>query len=73
MYEMLSGSSPFTEEDGVRLREQMEQIVSANYVFPPHTKTSEEARDLIQKLLVLDPEERRDFPQSKSSIIPGSR
>ena len=51
----------------------MEQIISADYVFPPHTKTSEEARDLIQKLLVVEPEERRDFPQSKSSIIPGSR
>ena len=55
LYEMLAGTSPFTEEDGVRLREQ---IMSADYGFPPHLKISEEARDLIQKLLVVEPEER---------------
>ena len=57
---MLLGTSPFTEEGGVRL---MEQIITADFVFPPHPPISEEARDLIQKLLVVDPEERLSSEQ----------
>ena len=57
---MLFGTSPFTEVDGARLREQ---IITADYVFPPNPKISEEARDLIQKLLVVDPEERLSSEQ----------
>ena len=60
LYEMLLGASPFTEGDRVRLREQ---IITADYVFPPQPKISEEARDLIQKLLVVDPEERLSSEQ----------
>ena len=41
----------------------MEQIITADFVFPPHPPISEEARDLIQKLLVVDPEERLSSEQ----------
>ena len=63
LYEMLSGTSPFTEKKkGVKLTEQ---IKTADYVFPPilFDRISEEARDLIQKLLVVDPEERLSSEQ----------
>ena len=63
LYEMLSGTSPFTEKKkGVNLTEQ---IRTADYVFPPilFDRISNEARDLIQKLLVVDPEERLSSEQ----------
>ena len=64
LYEMLAGTSPFTEErrKGVELRDQ---IRTADYVFPPvlFDHISEEARDLIQRLLVVEPEQRLSSEQ----------
>ena len=47
---------------GVKLTEQ---IKTADYVFPPilFDRISDEAKDLIQKLLVVDPEERLSSEQ----------
>ena len=64
LYEMLAGTSPFTEErrKGVELRDQ---IRTADYAFPPvlFDQISEEARDLIQRLLVVEPEQRLSSEQ----------
>lgn len=59
LYILLSGSPPFSEDRkiGMKLREQ---ILNANYVFYPKLfgNISEEAQDLIRKLLKVDPNER---------------
>ena len=62
LYEMLSGSCPFTEEDEVKLREQ---ITTADYVLDKLIldQISDKAQDLIKKLLVVDPEERLSSEQ----------
>ena len=62
LYEMLSGSCPFTEEDEVKLREQ---ITTADYVLDKLIldQISDKAQDLIKKLLVVNPEERLSSEQ----------
>ena len=64
LYELLSGTSPFTEEKKRGL-ELTEQIRTGDYVFPTvlFGQISHEALDLIQKLLVVDPEERLSSEQ----------
>ena len=62
LYEILSGSSPFFDDDDDKMQEQ---IKSANFIFPPALfgHISEEAQDLIKNLLVLEPEERLSSEQ----------
>ena len=56
MYEMLSGISPFNEEEeGGSADYVLDQIILEQF--------SAEARDLIQKLLVVNPEERLSSEQ----------
>ena len=59
LYNLLSGTAPFCDErqGGVPLRTQ---ILTANYVFYPQlfNTVSEPAKDLIRKLLKVEPEER---------------
>ena len=64
LYEFLAGTSPFTEQRKRGL-ELTEQIRTADYVFPPvlFDRISNEARDLVQKLLVINPEERLSSEQ----------
>ena len=52
LYEMLSGSSPFDEEETDYV---LDQIILQQF--------SAEARDLIKKLLVVEPEERLSSEQ----------
>ena len=62
LYEILSGSSPFFDDDDDKMQEQ---IKSGNFIFPPalFDHISEEAQDLIKNLLVLEPEERLSSEQ----------
>ena len=55
LYEMLSGSSPFQEEEGGSADYVLDQIILEQF--------SAEARDLVQKLLVVEPEERLSSEQ----------
>ena len=52
---MLSGSSPFDEEEGGSADYVLDQIILEQF--------SAEARDLINKLLVVEPEERLSSEQ----------
>jgi len=64
LYEMLSGTPPFSEDRRVDM-ELRDQVLTANYEFYPglFDDISEQAKDLIQKLLEVDPEERISSPQ----------
>ena len=53
MYEFLEGAPPFEDE---KKSETYKKITSVNLKFPSHF--SSEARDLITKLLVKDPQKR---------------
>jgi serine/threonine protein kinase len=55
LYEMLDGSAPFSWE-GATQRDEFELILNCDYKCPE--SFPEEAKDLIQKLLVLEPEKR---------------
>lgn len=53
MYEFLVGQPPFFAKDNT---DTCARIVKVNYQFPSHV--SDDARDLIRKLLVRDPNRR---------------
>ena len=55
LYEMLTGTSPFNEDGGGSANYVLDQIILEQF--------SAEARDLIQKLLVVNPEERLSSEQ----------
>jgi len=59
LYILLSGSPPFSEDRNIEMKLR-DQILNANFVFYPKLfkHISNEAKDLIQKLLKVDPEER---------------
>ena len=59
LYEMLSGTPPFSEDRRVDM-ELRDQVLTANYEFYPglFDDISEQAKDLIKRLLEVDPEER---------------
>lgn len=55
LYEMLAGQTPFYWEGGTQ-KDEFEAILNCDYIFPD--TFSEEAKDLIGKLLVLEPNSR---------------
>jgi len=59
LYELLSGCPPFTEDRKIPMPLR-DQILTADYSFPPSqfSKVSRLAKDLIVKLLKVNPEER---------------
>lgn len=58
-YILLCGYPPFHEEKDVTL---VDQILTADFDFPddPWTEISDEAKDFVEKLLVVDPSQRLD-------------
>jgi len=57
LYTMLSGTVPYR---GSSLQELLESVMSKEIVYPPFI--SQSAKDLIQKLLQVDPLKRISFP-----------
>lgn len=55
MFIMLFGFNPFERESN---QQTHNAILRCKYHFPPTTTVSEEARDMIRKLLVVDPKLR---------------
>lgn len=63
---MLFGYSPFRSKDGNnRQNNIIKNIKEAKYSFPEHIKVSDEAKDLIRKLLTLQPQKRLGFGGAK--------
>lgn len=59
---MLFGYSPFKpRNDSNPSNNIIRNIKQANYTFPDNVKISEEAKDLIRRLLTLQPEKRLGF------------
>ena len=59
---MLFGISPFKKKNGGnRNYNIINSIRNARYNFPEQIKVSDEARDLIKKLLTVKPEERLGY------------
>ena len=58
IYEMLYGTNPFFDYDDPNVDQKtlFKRIISGKFHFPKHTKAhvSDEAKDLIQKMLVVD-------------------
>lgn len=55
LYSLLIGKPPF---EGKTVKETYECIYKLNYSFPPERKTSQNARDLVEKILKMDPNKR---------------
>jgi 5'-AMP-activated protein kinase catalytic alpha subunit len=60
LYVMLCGFLPFDDENNKSL---YKKILSGNYEIPPHV--SDKARDLIKKLLTIEPSKRINIKQIK--------
>eukprot|EP00238_Polyblepharides_amylifera_P003042 CAMPEP_0196587694 /NCGR_PEP_ID=MMETSP1081-20130531/58313_1 /TAXON_ID=36882 /ORGANISM="Pyramimonas amylifera, Strain CCMP720" /LENGTH=222 /DNA_ID=CAMNT_0041909945 /DNA_START=130 /DNA_END=795 /DNA_ORIENTATION=+ len=64
IYEMLTGKTPFQDQDRNSL---YKQIIEEEVVYPHHVGTI--AKDLISKLLVLDPSKRLGHVNDASDIM----
>lgn len=60
LYEMLFGNSPFKKKNGANYN-IINSIKHARYTFPEDIKVSEEAKDLIKRLLTVNPVERLGY------------
>lgn len=58
MYEMLFGYSPFKARDNNPNNNIIRNIKQCRFSFPDDIRISEEAKDLIRRLLTLRPEQR---------------
>jgi protein kinase A len=62
IYEMLYGTNPFFDYDDPNIDQKtlFMRIISGKFQFPKHTKAhvSDDAKDLIQKMLVVDANNR---------------
>lgn len=82
LYVMLCGSYPFRrrEDDSKNAAAKMDallqRIKAVDYSFPSHVKLSEEAKDLVTKMLVKDPDSRAtldeimDHPWFRQGLSP---
>ena len=62
MYEMLYGYSPFKpRHDTSPNNNIIRNIKQVRYTFPDNVRVSEEAKDLIRRLLTFAPEQRLGF------------
>lgn len=55
VYTLIIGKPPFETPD---VKTTYKKIRMNNYTFPDHVPISDSARDLIKKILVLDPQRR---------------
>ena len=55
LYTMLIGRPPFETQE---IKQTYKRIKAINYQFPENVQVSKEAKDLIKRILVLDPYER---------------
>jgi len=75
IYTLIIGRPPFETED---VKETYKRIQENNYSFPNHIYISEEAKDLIEKILVMNPADRlnlegmRNHPFMNKCTIPKS-
>jgi len=59
-YTFLIGKPPFETSD---VKKTYKRIRANNYIFPDHITLTKNALDLIEKILVLDPNKRLSFDQ----------
>lgn len=60
LFALLTGSMPFVSD---RLEVLQEKIVQGSFVFPPDVELGESARDLVRRMLELDPAKRIKMAQ----------
>jgi polo-like kinase 1 len=75
IYTLIIGRPPFETED---VKETYKKIQDNNYNFPNHIYISNEAKDLIEKILIMNPSDRlnlegmRNHPFMNKCMIPKS-
>jgi polo-like kinase 1 len=73
MYTMLFGRPPFETDD---VKETYKRIQNLDYSLPQHIYVAEEAKDLIKKILVINPHDRinieaiRNHPFMAKTVLP---
>ena len=55
LYAMVCGSLPFSDPTG---KKTFDNIINGQFSFPPELELSKEVKDLISKILTVDPKER---------------
>ncbi|RHZ88048.1 hypothetical protein Glove_26g154 [Diversispora epigaea] len=65
LYALLMGYLPFNQERGQSRKQFLSKIVRADFSFPKSSKVSEEAKDLVKKILASVPSKRLNLDEIK--------
>jgi serine/threonine protein kinase len=55
LFAMVCGQLPFPDQHG---KKTFDRIIAGQYTFPPKLELSKEVKDLISRILTIDPKER---------------
>ena len=69
LYVMVVGAYPFEDPSDARnFRKTIQRILAVQYAFPPHVKLSDECKDLISRIFVIDTARRLNIAGIKQHV-----